>query len=80
MEEAANVVDMALDMLEAIENVRNQIDYHELHMRIGIHTVFWLFLKYKKGTVIGGVIGTDIIRYDVYGKDILIANKMESSG
>jgi class 3 adenylate cyclase len=30
--------------------------------------------------VIGGVIGTDIIRYDVYGKDILIANKMESSG
>ena len=30
--------------------------------------------------MIGGVIGTDIIRYDVYGKDILIANKMESSG
>lgn len=29
--------------------------------------------------MIGGVIGTDIIRYDVYGKDILIANKMESS-
>jgi class 3 adenylate cyclase len=25
------------------------------------------------------VIGTDIIRYDIYGKDILIANKMESS-
>lgn len=38
-------------------------------MRIGIHT----------GNVIGGIIGTDIIRYDVYGKDILIANKMESS-
>ena len=29
--------------------------------------------------MIGGIIGTDIIRYDVYGKDILIANKMESS-
>jgi hypothetical protein len=33
----------------------------------------------SKGTVIGGIIGTDIIRYDIYGKDILIANKMESS-
>lgn len=28
----------------------------------------------------GGVIGTDIIRYDIYGQDVMIANKMESSG
>lgn len=46
-------------------------------MRIGIHTVIYLILI--QGNVIGGIIGTDIIRYDVYGKDILIANKMESS-
>jgi len=39
-------------------------------MRIGIHT----------GHVIGGIIGTDIVRYDIYGKDVSIANKMESSG
>eukprot|EP01017_Pseudomicrothorax_dubius_P031219 TRINITY_DN3964_c0_g1_i2.p1 TRINITY_DN3964_c0_g1~~TRINITY_DN3964_c0_g1_i2.p1 ORF type:complete len:109 (-),score=22.71 TRINITY_DN3964_c0_g1_i2:19-345(-) len=39
-------------------------------MRIGIHT----------GECIGGVIGTDIVRYDFYGKDVLIANKMESNG
>lgn len=26
------------------------------------------------------MIGTDIVRYDVYGKDVLIANKMESNG
>jgi len=26
------------------------------------------------------VIGTDIVRYDVYGRDVTIANKMESSG
>lgn len=46
-------------------------------MRIGIHTVLnYIILQ---GNVIGGIIGTDIIRYDVYGKDILIANKMESS-
>ena len=30
--------------------------------------------------MIGGIIGTDIVRYDIYGKDVLIANKMESNG
>ena len=39
-------------------------------MRIGIHT----------GDIIGGVIGTDIVRYDIYGPNVLIANKMESNG
>ena len=24
--------------------------------------------------------GTDIVRYDIYGKDVYIANKMESNG
>ncbi len=39
-------------------------------MRVGINT----------GKIIGGVMGTDIVRYDIYGKDVLIANKMESNG
>ena len=30
--------------------------------------------------MIGGIIGTDIVRYDLYGKDYLIGNKMESAG
>lgn len=30
--------------------------------------------------MIGGIIGTDIVRYDIYGRDVLIANKMESNG
>ncbi len=30
--------------------------------------------------MIGGIIGTDIVRYDIYGKDVMIANKMESNG
>ena len=30
-----------------------------------------------KGKFIGGVVGTDIVRYDAYGEDMLIANKME---
>lgn len=39
-------------------------------MRIGVHT----------GKIIGGVVGTDIVRYDIYGEDVTIANKMESNG
>jgi class 3 adenylate cyclase len=39
-------------------------------MRIGIHT----------GNIIGGVIGTDIVRFDIYGQDVSISNTMESSG
>ena len=41
-----------------------------MNIRIGIHT----------GDVIGGVVGTSIVRYDIYGPDVLIANKMESAG
>ena len=39
-------------------------------MRIGVHT----------GKIIGGVAGTDVVRYDIYGEDVTIANKMESNG
>jgi class 3 adenylate cyclase len=30
--------------------------------------------------VYGGLIGTDIVRFDLYGPDLVIANKMESNG
>lgn len=50
--------------------MRKTIDFHDLDMRIGVHT----------GKIIGGIIGTDIIRYDIYGINVLIANKMESNG
>jgi hypothetical protein len=49
-------------------------------MRIGIHTVFIPTVYLYQGSVIGGVMGTDIVRYDIYGPDVLIANKMESNG
>ena len=39
-------------------------------MRIGIHT----------GKVIGGIIGSKVVRYDIFGEGVLIANKMESNG
>jgi len=72
-------------MIKIIEKVRGIIKYNGLDMRIGVHTVslkvlayFYLFIL--KGTFIGGVLGTDIVRYDLYGADVVIANKMESNG
>ena len=53
-------------------------------MRIGIHTVTKLKDKFiiniYKGSIIGGVVGTGVVRYDIYGPDVVIANKMESNG
>lgn len=39
-----------------------------------------LKFQFFKGNIIGGIVGKDIVRYDIYGKDVLIANKMESNG
>ena len=39
-------------------------------MRIGIHT----------GKITGGIIGAKVVRYDIFGPDVLIANKMEAKG
>lgn len=37
-------------------------------MRIGVHT----------GKIVAGIIGNNIVRYDILGENVLIANKMES--
>ncbi len=65
LQEAKNVVNMGLSMVEHIQIVREKYNFSELDMRIGIHT----------GKVIGGIIGTEIVRYDIYGPDVMIANK-----
>ena len=68
-QECLNVINMGLSMIKVIQEI-NERKFSQLNMRIGIHT----------GDVIGGVIGTNIVRYDIYGPDVLIANKMESGG
>ena len=39
-------------------------------MRIGIHI----------GDITAGVIGSNIVRFDFYGPDVMVANAMESEG
>ena len=67
--EAVNLVKFAMCLLQLIEET-NQKCGIQLGMRIGIHT----------GDIIGGITGTKVVRYDIYGSNVLIANKMESSG
>ena len=44
-------------MIRIIKEVRNLINFQGLNMRIGVHT----------GEIYGGIVGTDIVRYDIYG-------------
>ena len=60
---------MAFMMVQTIQKIRKAINFEGLNMRIGLHI----------GDIIGGVIGTEIVRYDIYGKNVVIANKMESN-
>lgn len=39
IEEAVNVLSMGFSMIDIIRKVKNRVNFHELDMRIGIHTV-----------------------------------------
>ncbi|CAD8065619.1 unnamed protein product [Paramecium sonneborni] len=68
--EAQKVLAFGFSMIEIINHYKEDPQYQHLNMRIGVHT----------GRVLGGVVGTDVVRYDIYGEDVTIANLMESSG
>ncbi|TYZ64077.1 hypothetical protein PybrP1_002679 [[Pythium] brassicae (nom. inval.)] len=61
---------MARDMHKEVCKVQDPNTGERLQMRIGIHI----------GNIIGGVIGTTTLRYDMWGPDALTANELESNG
>ncbi|KAH8584993.1 P-type ATpase fused to two adenyl cyclase domains and 21 transmembrane regions [Cryptosporidium sp. chipmunk genotype I] len=69
-EGARRSIAMAHDMLERIAFVREKLSLPELNMRIGLHY----------GGCIGGIVGSSRLRYEVWGHDVIIGNRMESCG
>lgn len=66
---AKNCVDLGLRMIEDIREVRMDRNLN-IDMRIGVHS----------GTVIGGVMGACKWQYDIWSRDVIIANALESTG
>uniref|UniRef100_A0A7G3AB74 adenylate cyclase n=2 Tax=Lutzomyia longipalpis TaxID=7200 RepID=A0A7G3AB74_LUTLO len=66
---ARSCVELGLRMIQDIQEVRQKRDL-DINMRIGIHS----------GSIISGIIGACKWQYDIWSKDVVIANKMESTG
>uniref|UniRef100_V5G4W0 adenylate cyclase n=1 Tax=Anoplophora glabripennis TaxID=217634 RepID=V5G4W0_ANOGL len=62
-------VDLGLAMISIIANVRQKRNLN-INMRIGVHT----------GKIISGIIGARKNQFDIWSRDVDIANKMESEG
>jgi len=65
---ATAVVEMALDMLDAVR--QRGAAHGPLEIRIGIHS----------GPVVAGVIGTRKLSYDVWGDTVNVASRLQSHG
>ena len=65
-EETINVIKMGLEMqflLQAEKDSNQQPrEIRDIQLRIGIHT----------GKVTGGIIGTRLVKYEIFGKDLLV--------
>ncbi|XP_012279415.1 adenylate cyclase type 2 isoform X2 [Orussus abietinus] len=70
---AKSCVDLGLDMIQIIKAVRARVRQEsgvDVNMRIGVHS----------GTIISGILGANKWQYDVWSRDVVIANKMEQTG
>ncbi|XP_066592122.1 adenylyl cyclase X E-like isoform X2 [Prorops nasuta] len=72
-EHAKSCVDLGLDMIKIIREVRARVRREsgvDVNMRIGVHS----------GNIISGILGANKWQYDVWSRDVVIANKMEQTG
>lgn len=66
---ARNCVELGLRMIKIIGRVREKVNL-AIDMRIGIHS----------GSILSGVIGAHKWQYDIWSRDVAIANKLEATG
>ncbi|XP_062132077.1 adenylyl cyclase X E-like isoform X1 [Drosophila sulfurigaster albostrigata] len=62
-------INLAHAMIAHIRDVRESRNL-DIDMRIGVHS----------GSILAGVIGSAKLQYDIWGEDVVIANKLESTG
>lgn len=70
VDEAHRVIQTGFEMLDILKEIQeaSQSEHTKnLKLRIGIHT----------GKVIAGIIGSKVVRYDIFGEGVLITNKIE---
>jgi class 3 adenylate cyclase len=68
--DAHHMFELGYGMRDHITKVRDKLGIPELGMRIGIH----------RGDFVGGVIGSDRLRFDIWGVDVVTAQMSESHG
>ena len=56
-----------IDTIKEIKQASQNEAYKTLDVKVGIHT----------GKVIAGIIGSKVVRYDIFGEGVVIANKIE---
>jgi class 3 adenylate cyclase len=66
---AVRLMNMAREMCSVTKQTGKRLGV-ALNMRIGMHY----------GNIVGGVIGTNKLRFDIWGVDVIAAHKLESSG
>jgi len=74
IDEANRVINTGHEMLDIVKELKEQSkerdpNMQHLNMRIAIHT----------GKIIAGIIGSKIVRYDIFGEGVLFSNKMKSN-
>ena len=65
--EAYNLLQVAHQMIEIVAEERNRLKdplLNDLNIRIGLNT----------GKIVAGIIGTKVVRYDIFGQDVLISH------